>query len=155
MRSTLSRDGILSITAPIRPPNYLPGTSSALQSNSLVTQQHANALSTMPATTVVTKQSNAGDALNYSLSIAGYKPEEVSVSVEGRKVIVKAKHEENSGGRKVHNEMTKSFDLPPSVDSHHVRSYIKDGNTLYIEAQLRDDLAGKIHLVPVTHKYVR
>jgi len=39
MRSTLSRDGILSITAPIRPPHYLPGTSSALQSNSLVTQQ--------------------------------------------------------------------------------------------------------------------
>ena len=74
------------------------------------------------------------------------------MTVEGRKVIVHAKHDEATGGRKVHNEMTKSFDLPPSVNPHHVRSYIKDGSTLFIEAHLRDDLAGKIHLVPVTHK---
>lgn len=76
----------------------------------------------------------------------------MTVTVEGRKVTVHAKHEESTGGRKVHNEMTKSFDLPPTVNSHHVRSYIKDGSTLFIEAHLRDDLAGKIHLVPVTHK---
>lgn len=77
---------------------------------------------------------------------------QVTVTVEGRKVVVRAKHDESTGGRKVHNEMTKSFDLPPSVDANNVRSYIKDGTTLYIEAHLRDDLVGKIHLVPVTHK---
>ncbi|XP_067929635.1 small heat shock protein p36-like isoform X3 [Watersipora subatra] len=154
MRSTLSKDGILSITAPIRPPNYLPGQphNPALQSSAQITQQHANAVSSSPVGSVVTREADTGDALNYSLSIAGYQPQEVTVTVEGRKVTVHAKHEEDCGGRKVHNEMTKSFDLPPTVNAHNVRSYIKDGSTLFIEAHLRDDLAGKIHLVPVTHK---
>ena len=67
-------------------------------------------------------------------------------------MIVRAKHDEAYSGRKVHNEMTKSIDLPPSVDPMHVRSYIKDNDTLHIEAHLRDDLVGKIHVIPVSHK---
>lgn len=43
--------------------------------------QHASALSSAPvSSTVVTRQADTGDALNYTLSIAGYQPEEVSVS---------------------------------------------------------------------------
>lgn len=63
-----------------------------------------------------------------------------------------AKHDESEEHRKVHKEMTKSFDLPATVDPQRVRSYIHDGDTLFVEAHLRDDLAGKIQVVPVTFK---
>ena len=197
MKSVLSRDGILSITAPINPPDYKPALTSSSQVKQQVSEQvrgqlvgsyhsyisfsllqHATALSTMPSSHVVERVGDSKDSLNYSMSILGYLPEEVSpsnvavssvisqfcaininllwqqvkVTVQGRKVTVNAKHDELVRGRKTHNEMTKSFDLPASVDPRHVRSYIKDGTTLHIEAHLRDDLSGKIHVVPVHHK---
>lgn len=64
---------------------------------------------------------------------------------------VHAKHDEVARGRKSHKEMTKVFDLPSYVDAHRVRSVINN-DTLYIEARLKDDMAGDTHIVPVEHK---
>lgn len=74
------------------------------------------------------------------------------MSIEGKKVKVHAKHDEIARGKKTHNEMTKTFDLPSTVDARHIRSFINN-DTLYIEAHLRDNLVGKTHIVPVNHKF--
>lgn len=151
MRAVLSADGILSITAPIEPPVY-GGGSLAIDgalSPVLVTQQ-LSPLASTNKTSVVERSS--GSEVNYSISVLGYAPEEVSISVQGHTVKVHAVHDENSAGRKVHNEMKKQFDLPPSVDPGKVRAYIKDGRTLFVEAAIRENLQGTIQVLPVRHE---
>lgn len=98
------------------------------------------------------EKSESASGFHYRVPVSGFSPDEVSVTVEGRKVQIWAKHKEKGSGRSSFNEMRKSFDLPSTVDPSKVRSYVKDGHTLFIEASLRDDLQGTIQVVPVTRK---
>lgn len=92
--------------------------------------------------------------IDYTLPVSGYAPEEITITVEGRKVKVHGKHIENKvGGRKTHNEFTKLFDLPSRVSPENVRSYIKDGHTLHIIAHLSGDIQGAVHFLPIKRKW--
>lgn len=71
--------------------------------------------------------------------------------MNNRKVTVKGKHVESRiGGRKLHNEFTKMFDLPPKVDPTAVRCYIKEGHTLHVVAHLAEDICGAVHFLAIT-----
>lgn len=92
--------------------------------------------------------------LDYTLTVSGYAPEEIVVSLEGRKVKVHGKHiETRIGGRKTHNEFTKVFDLPTGINGEDIRCYVKDGHTLHLIAHLPDDIQGAVHFIPVNKKY--
>ena len=88
---------------------------------------------------------------NYSVPIRGFTPEDLNITIEGRKVKIHGKHINQSiTGRKTHNEFTKMFDLSPKIDPDRVRSYVK-GEILYIEAQYRD--VEDARMVPVMRKW--
>lgn len=83
--------------------------------------------------------------------MVGYDPEDIQVTVIGRKVKVHAKHVESTpGGRRTHNEFTKMFDLPANYDT--VECYIKDRHSLYITPSLRDDIEGSFVFIPIEKK---
>ena len=91
--------------------------------------------------------------MDYTLPVSGYLPEEITVSIEGRKVKVHGKHVETRvGGRKSHNEFTKMFDLPSNVDVKDIRCYIKDGHTLHLIAHVGDDIQGLVHFIAITKR---
>jgi len=97
---------------------------------------------------------DACSSLDFALPVSGYLPEDITVTVDGRKVKVYGKHVETRvGGRKTHNEFTKMFDLPSSVRPESVRCYIKDGHTLHIRANIEDNLTGAVHFLPITRKW--
>lgn len=96
---------------------------------------------------------HAGDShrkLDYTLPVSGYSPDEITVTIDGRKVKVHGKHvEKRMGGRKTHNEFTKMFDLPSSADPEDVRCYIKDGHTLHVIAHIASDVHGSVHFLAI------
>ena len=93
--------------------------------------------------------------LDFTHPTGGYAPEDLTITVEGRKVKIRGKRVETSrlGGRKTHNEFTKVFDLPSHVSPDTVKCYIQDGHTLHIVSSIRDDLQGAVHFLPVTRKW--
>ncbi|XP_067934822.1 uncharacterized protein [Watersipora subatra] len=189
MKSVFSRDGILSITAPIKPPLYdsspIPITSlhssprleaSSMQAFDAPYTDHgetttsynrqksrqdytaspssASFYSSQPSPGYNCRQNTTAEAehkpMDYSVPVTGYSPEEITVSIEGRKVKVYGKHVESRiGGRKTHNEFTKLFDLPSDVEARDVRCYIKEGHTLHIIAHISDDITGLVHFLAV------
>lgn len=110
-----------------------------------------------PASSVGSQVANTDTfqkALDYTLPTAGFSPEDFTVTVEGRKVKIRGRHVEvRVGGRKTHNEFTKVFDLPSTVAPETVKCYIQDGHTLHIVSDIRDDIQGAVHFIPVTRKW--
>jgi len=93
-------------------------------------------------------------SLDFTHPTSGYAPEDLTITLEGRKVKIRGKRVETSriGGRKTHNEFTKVFDLPSHVSPDTVKCYIQDGLTLHIVSNI-NDLQGAVHFLPVTKKW--
>lgn len=98
-----------------------------------------------------TKTDDKKVSFTFHEPVIGYDPEDIHVIVTGRKVKVHAKHVETTpGGRRIHNEFTKMFDLPANYQT--VECYIKDGRSLYVVPYLRDDIEGSFVFVPIEKK---
>lgn len=75
-----------------------------------------------------------------ALDVRGYKPEELTVSVEDGHLTMSGKHEERSkdGKNFVSRQFTRSFMLPKEVEVDQIKSTLaRDGRTLQIVAPMR------------------
>lgn len=77
-----------------------------------------------------------------AVDVHGYKPDELSVSVDGRTLTMTGKHEEKSqdGKHFVSRQFTRSFVVPDQVDIDNLQSSLaSDGRVLKVEAPLRPE----------------
>lgn len=72
--------------------------------------------------------------LNLKLDCTQFKPEEITVKTVDQNLTVHAKHVEESPGKKVHREFTKSYLLPDKIDPMKVTSSLSGDGVLCIEA---------------------
>lgn len=72
--------------------------------------------------------------LNLKFDCTQFKPEEITVKTVDRNLTVHAKHVEESPGKKVHREFTKSYLLPDKIDPMKVTSSLSGDGVLCIEA---------------------
>ncbi|GFN86750.1 alpha-crystallin b chain [Plakobranchus ocellatus] len=63
-----------------------------------------------------------------------FKPEEITVKTIDNKLIVQAKHMEESPGRKVYREFSKQYSLPQKIDPLTLNSTLTSDGVLSIEA---------------------
>lgn len=64
---------------------------------------------------------------NMHFIVKTYKPEEIKVSVDGRTLMVDAKHEEVLDNGRIHKEFHRAFALPDNVDIEKMKSNLKQG----------------------------
>lgn len=68
------------------------------------------------------------------IDIEDFKPEELTVKTQDRRVVVCAKREEVSGTRASTRELSREHTIPDSVDPLTIKAFFTDGGKLIIEA---------------------
>ncbi|XP_023342946.1 heat shock protein beta-1 [Eurytemora carolleeae] len=74
--------------------------------------------------------------LKLRFDVSQYSPEEIIVKTVDNKLLVQAKHEENSNGRTVYREYNREFLLPQGTDPELIKSSLSKDGILTVEAPL-------------------
>ena len=76
----------------------------------------------------------------HRLRIKGYDPADISVKVDGGKVIIHAKHEDIDGENIDRYETTRSVEIPENVNKEKLGSFLIEGGYLVITAPFEDNV---------------
>jgi len=91
------------------------------------------------------KKRQHSDKFRVTLDVTGYKPEDLSVKVVGRKLFIDGKQEIREGEDFSVREMRKTYELPENASFEHMTSFLTAKGTLVVEfplitqAKERDD----------------
>ena len=72
------------------------------------------------------------------IDIEDFRPEELTVKTQDKRVVVCARREEKSGNRSSTRELSREHTIPDSVDPLTIKAFFTDGGKLIIEAPYRD-----------------
>ncbi|ESP04168.1 hypothetical protein LOTGIDRAFT_69964, partial [Lottia gigantea] len=72
--------------------------------------------------------------LSIRFDVSQFKPEEISVRTMDNKLMIQAKHTEESPGRKVYREFSKQYILPNKIDPVKLESILSQDGVLSIQA---------------------
>jgi len=76
------------------------------------------------------------DKFRVTLDVTGYKPEDLSVKVVGRKLFIDGKQDFRDGEDFSVKEMRKTYDLPENASFEHMTSFLTAKGTLVVEFPL-------------------
>jgi len=76
------------------------------------------------------------DKFRVTLDVTGYKPEDLSVKVVGRKLFIDGKQEFRDGEDFSVKEMRKTYDVPENASFEHMTSFLTAKGTLVVEFPL-------------------
>ncbi|CAF1028601.1 unnamed protein product [Adineta ricciae] len=76
------------------------------------------------------------DKFRVTLDVTGYKPEDLSVKVVGRKLFIDGKQEFREGEDFSTKEMRKTYDIPENASFEHMTSFLTAKGTLVVEFPL-------------------
>ena len=83
---------------------------------------------------------DAGRKLQMTVDIGhNYEPEDVTVTLLTRKIVVKARREEKIGARTSKREFSREFDMPERLENSTVRVKLDSDGRLYIGGSVRDN----------------
>jgi len=74
--------------------------------------------------------------LKLRFDVSQYNPDEIMVKTVDNKLLVHAKHEEQTGGKTVFREYNREFLLPSGTDPESIRSSLSKDGILTVEAPL-------------------
>jgi len=119
--------------------NSLANTTDSLSASGLGT--HRNWLQGLPDSPLIQPVSEDGEdsgqkELKLRFDVSQYSPEEIVVKTVDNKLLVQAKHEEQSKGKTVFREYNREFLLPAGTDPDHIRSSLSKDGILTVEAPL-------------------
>jgi len=119
--------------------NSLANTTDSLSASGLGT--HRNWLQGLPDSPLIQPVSEGSEAsgqkeLKLRFDVSQYSPEEIVVKTVDNKLLVQAKHEEQSQGKTVFREYNREFLLPAGTDPDHIRSSLSKDGILTVEAPL-------------------
>lgn len=72
------------------------------------------------------------------IDIEDFRPEELTVKTQDKRVVVCARREEKSGTRSSTRELSREHTIPDSVDPLTIKAFFTDGGKLIIEAPYRE-----------------
>jgi len=93
------------------------------------------------------------DKFRVTLDVTGYKPENLSVKVVGRKLFIDGKQEFRDGEDFSTKEMRKTYDLPENASFEHMTSFLTAKGTLVVEFPLITELKERDDHVKQLEKY--
>lgn len=93
------------------------------------------------------------DKFRVTLDVAGYKPEDLSVKVVGRKLFIDGKQEFRDGEDFSVKEMRKTYDLPENASFEHMTSFLTAKGTLVVEFPLKTEVKERDDHVSQIEKY--
>jgi len=119
--------------------NSLANTTDSLSASGLGT--HRNWLQGLPDSPLIQPVSEGSEGsgqkeLKLRFDVSQYSPEEIVVKTVDNKLLVQAKHEEQSQGKTVFREYNREFLLPAGTDPDHIRSSLSKDGILTVEAPL-------------------
>jgi HSP20 family molecular chaperone IbpA len=82
------------------------------------------------------KKRSHSDKFRVTLDVTGYKPEDLSVKVVGRKLYIDGKQEFRDGEDYSVKEMRKVYDIPENASFEHMTSFLTTKGTLVVEFPL-------------------
>merc|ERR1712018_1114709 len=98
---------------------------------------HSNWLQGLDSPLIQEDASNIGQKeLKLRFDVSQYTPEEIMVKTVDNKLLVHAKHEENTDGNSVFREYNREFLLPSGTDPESIKSSLSKDGILTVEAPL-------------------
>lgn len=95
---------------------------------------------------------NENGDLAFHCQTAGFKPEELTVDVDGDKLIVNGKHVESREGESVERQFSRVIRLPKEVDHGKIKCELDDKGELSISIPQREKLEAPKQNVPIEMK---
>lgn len=93
------------------------------------------------------------DVFAVKLDVSQFKPVELSVKVEGTKLIVSGKHQNKSKNGSENCDFTREYEIPPDVEPASIASRITPTGVLIIEAEVRKtDASSSFGMIYLTSK---
>lgn len=93
------------------------------------------------------------DKFRVTLDVTGYKPEDLSVKVVGRKLFIDGKQEFRDGEDFSVKEMRKTYDLPENASFEHMTSFLTAKGTLVVEFPLITEVKERVDHLKQLEKY--
>lgn len=162
--STMSQDGVLAITAPLtqQPAAVTAAAAGDAKEGDKMVEAPAGGEPTPAPTAVVAKDVGGGPVTTRAVNRFAFqlpmphcfKPDEIKVNTEGRKLVISGRHEETKGRKESMHAFTRQYLLPPGVDKEKMSVYVKDGRRVIVEAPIKDsrEPAPQVQVLPVEHK---
>jgi HSP20 family molecular chaperone IbpA len=97
------------------------------------------------------KYNEKGD-LTVRCHTAGFKPDELSVDVDGQTLTVIGKHQESHEHESVERQFTRVIRLPKGVDQSQIKCELDDKGELCINIPRREQLENSKQNVPIEMK---
>lgn len=100
------------------------------------------------------------DTFRVAIDVQGYKPEELTVSLDNNMLTLKGKHEERSsdGTHYVSRQFMRSMTVPNSVELDKIQSKVTfGGRTLQVEAPVKKELKQEVNIreIPIQITYTK
>ena len=98
-----------------------------------------------------TSPAKNAEKFRVQVDVTGFQPENIRTQVEGRQIVVEARHEDRENeGNYTRREIRRIYDLPEQADATQLTSQVGANNTLMIEVPLRSG-ADDRRLVPANN----
>merc|ERR1712029_1147422 len=98
---------------------------------------HRNWLQGLDSPLIQPNEEESGQKeLKLRFDVSQYSPEEIVVKTVDNKLLVHAKHEEQSDGKTIFREYNREFQLPSGTDAESIRSSLSKDGILTVEAPL-------------------
>merc|ERR1712226_290196 len=98
---------------------------------------HRNWLQGLDSPLIQPNEEESGQKeLKLRFDVSQYSPEEIVVKTVDNKLLVHAKHEEQSEGKTIFREYNREFQLPSGTDAESIRSSLSKDGILTVEAPL-------------------
>merc|ERR1711915_984787 len=110
-------------------PDLLPGVTGQMG-------DHSSWLQGLNSPLIAENSDAGGKELKLRFDVREYTPEEIMVKTVDNKLLVHAKHEENTDGNSVFREYNREFLLPSGTDPESIKSSLSKDGILTVEAPL-------------------
>lgn len=107
-------------------------------------------VSLLPRSVPVEAAETSGNTYRINIDVAGFKPEDIKLSLKDRLLTIEAKMEQKSeDGSRLYQEMSRVYTLPENVEVENLKSLLND-DILSIEAPLSGKEATKPQEIPIS-----
>uniref|UniRef100_A0A915D850 SHSP domain-containing protein n=1 Tax=Ditylenchus dipsaci TaxID=166011 RepID=A0A915D850_9BILA len=79
-----------------------------------------------------------GSSYSFKCSVAGYRPEELNVDVEGEELVIQGKHQQQGNGQSIHRTFERRVTLPESVDKRSIQCNLDEQGRLQVRAHKKE-----------------
>lgn len=93
-----------------------------------------------------------GKRLNFRCNVAGYRPDELKVDLEGNELVISGEHKDDSEGQSIHRTFVRRITVPEHIVKETIKCDLDEKGRLTVLGQSKDVPASQKQSIPIGFK---